>query len=431
MDNSYTGKSLLVLGSNVGSEEIVAYANEKGAHTIVADYYQPEQSPAKRLAREHFLISTADIDALSQLIVKKKIDAVVAGVSEFNLLMAQQLSERHNLPFFFNRKQWDMVENKLNFRNLCYEFNVPAPRTWYKGAPIIASVDTDDRVVVKPADGSSSHGVVFCDDGHDIKNAVETAARASTCGQIIVEEFFRGEEFTAHFVIAGGKAFPVTVDNRYPGFLHQGATSIPIARVYPCSFMDEFVKQACPQLVAMFESLNLNNAVAFVQGLYNADANRFAIFEAGLRCAGEAAYRITHRTAQFNFLYFLVDALLNPQLEGVCVPTDVFRLNGKVAAILSFASSGGTIGAFCGLNQLEPIAHDIVFTEQRYKVGDTLPQGDTLRQIVLRFTLVCDDMNRLAHCARFINDHVAVLDNNGNDMCIKFNPNDLCLSYSV
>ena len=86
MEQYFNGKTLLVLGSNVGSVEIVHYARAHGAHTIVADYFEPEKSAAKLVADEHALISTADVPQLEQLIKARHIDGVLAGISEFNLL---------------------------------------------------------------------------------------------------------------------------------------------------------------------------------------------------------------------------------------------------------------------------------------------------------------------------------------------------------
>ena len=58
--NKFSGKRLLVLGSNVGATDIVEYARSHGAITMVADYLPPEKSAAKQVADEHFLISTLE-----------------------------------------------------------------------------------------------------------------------------------------------------------------------------------------------------------------------------------------------------------------------------------------------------------------------------------------------------------------------------------
>ena len=78
----FAGKKLLILGSNVGSSDIVKYAQKEGAYTIVADYLPPEKSAAKLIADEHWLISTTDIDTLYTKCIENKINGVFAGISE-------------------------------------------------------------------------------------------------------------------------------------------------------------------------------------------------------------------------------------------------------------------------------------------------------------------------------------------------------------
>lgn len=52
----FDGKVLLVLGSNVGSVDIVQYAKSNGAKVLVADYYLMDKSEAKRFSDKNFLV---------------------------------------------------------------------------------------------------------------------------------------------------------------------------------------------------------------------------------------------------------------------------------------------------------------------------------------------------------------------------------------
>ncbi|MBR1550959.1 MAG: hypothetical protein IJ632_01405 [Muribaculaceae bacterium] len=424
MEQYFNGKKLLVLGSNIGSVEIVNYAKAHGAHTIVADYFEPEKSAAKRVADEQAFISTANVTELSQLIKTRHIDGVLAGISEFNLLKAQELCMRNGLPFYCNRQQWDTIENKVLFRDLCERHGVPTPRTLFKGDAGLASAPYCPPVVVKPDDSNSSRGVAFCIDNESQADAIAQAARLSSDNRVIIEEFFQGEEFTAHYMVNHGKAFLACIDNRFPVALHDDKTTIPIARVYPCRYADRYMEKVNPRVVSMIESLGLECAVIFVQGLYDKNSERFAIFEGGLRCAGEAAYRITDHLYGVNFLHNLVDYSLlgttaRPSMESMLL-TDK-----RVACVLSFAARGGTIAEITGVEGVTTQLPSLIHFEQRYHEGDTLPEGDTLRQIVLRFTLVCDSLDELKRHIDLINSSVAVLDAAGNDLCVRFDSSQL------
>ena len=424
MDNYFSEKTLLVLGTNVGSVDIVNYARAHGAHTIVADYLTPDKSPAKLVADEHILLSTENIPELTQLIKTRHIDGVLAGVSEFNLLKAQELCIQNGLPFYCNRQQWDTIENKVLFRDLCDQYGVPTPRTLFKGDAEMASAPYTPPVVVKPDDSNSSRGVTFCTDNESQADAIAQASRLSSGHRVIVEEFFQGDEFTAHYIVNHGKAFLACIDNRFPAALHDAKTTIPIARVYPCRYADRSMEKVNPRVVSMIESLGLECAVIFVQGLYNKESGRFAIFEGGLRCAGEAAYRITGYLYGVNFLHNLVDySLLGHSARPVAesLPTG----DNRVACVLSFAARGGTIASITGVEQVTEQLPSLIHFEQRYNVGDTLPVGDTLRQIVLRFTLVCDNLNQLKQQIDLINTGVSVRDAAGNDLCVRFDSSQL------
>lgn len=75
--------TLLVLGGKpIGSCEIVEYAKSRGAHVIVADWLDPEQSPAKLLADESWNVSTADLDELEKRSRNAGVNAVLTGVHE-------------------------------------------------------------------------------------------------------------------------------------------------------------------------------------------------------------------------------------------------------------------------------------------------------------------------------------------------------------
>lgn len=416
-----TKKKLLILGSNVGSVDIVEYAKELGAYTIVADYYPSEKSIAKQYADESVLISTADTEALKSLIVEKKIDCVLAGVSEFNLRQAEILSSYFHLPFYFNKEQWEIVENKGLFRKICQDVGVPTPQTYYIGSP--NNVDYKRLkypLIVKPTDSSSSRGVVICRTENDIEKAILEAANNSLTNTIIIEEFFEGEEFTATYTIVNHQSFLSAIDNRLSVTLENGATSIPILRLYPSTFINEYIKKVDDKLKDLISKLGIDVGTMFVQCFYNKVSNEFAVFEAGLRCAGEAPYRFLNIVNGVNYMKNIVEwTLCGKVLHYDSLKEDPY-LNGKKCAVLSFVSGGGKIEKIKGFKEVISKCDSIVDAECRYNEGAVIGQGNTLRQIVMRFVLVCKDIEELQSSIQYINKNVFVLDDSGKDICVRY-----------
>lgn len=417
----FEGKRLLLLGSNVGTLDIIEYAKKNGAYTIVADNRSVERSIGKQFADESLLISTADTEGLKLYVLENHIDGVLAGVSEFNLLKAMTLCEHFSLPFYCTRQQWDLVENKESFRNLCQDYDVPCPVTFFSGEEpsdrLMSSIPFP--VVVKPVDACASMGVSICSDQDTLKKAVSFAREKSGVGRIIIEEFFEGEEFTAHYSVIDGKISLSCVDNRIPIALHEGSvTTVPLARIYPSDFIDEYVSQVNERILMMFRSLGLQTGVFFVQGIYNRSSNCFSIFEAGLRCAGEAPYRFLKKVNGISFMDHLVDyALSCPSSE---MSKDDPYLKGKHCCVTSFVSKGGEIDKIVGYEETVSRIGSLVDSECRYHSGDIVPDSDTLRQIVMRFVLVSDTIEEMVNDILDINRSIHVFGLDGQDMCYRF-----------
>ena len=193
---SFEGKKLLLLGSNVGTLDILRYARENGAYTIVADNLPIEKSFGKQFANDNVLISTADIESLKNYIREHKVDGVFAGISEFNLLKAMELCHDFGFTFYCTREQWDLIENKESFRDLCLKFDVPCPRTYFTGETVPTEILNTIQypVIVKPVDSSASVGVTICREYQSLLKAIPEAIKNSEKGRIIIEKFFEGEE---------------------------------------------------------------------------------------------------------------------------------------------------------------------------------------------------------------------------------------------
>ena len=419
----FEGKKLLLLGSNVGTLDILRYAKANGAFTIVADNLPVEKSFGKQHSDDHILISTADFIGLEEYIRENKVDGVFAGISEFNLLKAMELCQHFGFPFYCTREQWDLIEDKEHFRSLCHEFQVPCPETYFVGSVVSEDVLNSIRfpVIVKPVDSSASVGVAICRDLEALQNAIFEALHHSEKGRLIIEEYFEGEEFTAHYTIVDGKASLSCIDNRVPVAVHTGdVTTIPIARIYPSVFIDEYIEQVNDKMINLCESLKIDTGVLFVQGLYNCQSNAFSIFEAGLRCAGEAPYRIIEKVSGVSFMNNLVDfSLLGKVHEGAVKKTDPL-MGGKSCCVISFVSRGGAVYRISGFEETRKNVPSIVDCECRYHEGDVTPSGNTLRQIMLRFVLVCNSDEQMIHDVEMINNGIQVLDDKGKDICCRF-----------
>ena len=167
--------------------------------------------------------------------------------------------------------------------------------------------------------------------------------------------------------------------------VHEGnVTTIPAARVYPALFLDQYKASVNPQMISLCESLGLEYGILFAQGFYDPCDKSFSIFEAGLRSAAECPCRFMENITGQNHIHMLVDYILTGSSD-YDLNCESPNLRGKTCGIISFSSIGGKVGSIEGLKETLDELPGIIRFENRYPVGSVAPDGNTLRQLMLRF----------------------------------------------
>ena len=401
---------------------MVRYAQQEGITVSVADNLGDE-SGAKSIADRAVSISTADVEGLIEYSREHGVDAVLAGVSEFNLRNALSVSEALGTKFYCNSEQWDAFMDKAQFRGLCEKYGVPTPATYDDGSQRLGVDDCVSRsevpCVVKPVDANSLRGITICTDKEELPQAVEHAIAESASGRVLVEEFVAGEEFTAAYVVVNGTASLTSIDIRIPFAFESMTTSFPILRVYPPPFASDYIDQCDSSVRQMLEGEALTNACVFVQGIY--DGGRFAIFEAGLRLAGEATYRILEPVNGVSPLKHLVQSVCFGESTYDVDADDPF-LGGETCAIVSYILRPGRVHSISNASEIAEAVPNVIESEQRYWAGDHVPDGSTLRQIGLRFVVRAMSVADIRATIADLNDRVEVLDSGLSSMVAKPDP---------
>ena len=75
---SLVGKKLLILAGVDVHVKIVNAAKALGVYTIVTDYLPIEESPAKRVADEYWMLNIMDVDAIVSKCREEDVDGVLA-----------------------------------------------------------------------------------------------------------------------------------------------------------------------------------------------------------------------------------------------------------------------------------------------------------------------------------------------------------------
>ena len=309
------GKKLLLLGSSGGTCDIVNYARSQGAYVIVTDNLPPEKSAAKQIADEAWPVSTADADTLERLAIQHKINGIFAGVSEFNLEKAMTLCERLGLPFYCNRKQWEICSNKQRFKQLCRANGIPVAKDYHLDSNF-ASEDLKQiqyPVIVKPVDSSSSDRSRYLSKRkRTAESHIKEQYLLSKTKLALVENLVTGDEFIAAYTIKNGEFSLSFVIDKYvnPGITE--TINLPQTLIAPSKYTDRYIMELNKKVIVMFQNIGLTNGFIFIQGKINEDG--FHIIETNYRPPGFSWYHFSGRTNGINYLEMLVDYALTGKM---------------------------------------------------------------------------------------------------------------------
>jgi lipopolysaccharide/colanic/teichoic acid biosynthesis glycosyltransferase len=123
IDELLPNKRLLLMGGNAFYKDIKRYAEKKQIYLIAVG--TDINSNLSKISDEFYLIDTQNITELVKLVNEKKIDGIFVGASEVNIKAAIKLSEETGVNFYCTQKQWNILGNKDQFKELAKKFNIP------------------------------------------------------------------------------------------------------------------------------------------------------------------------------------------------------------------------------------------------------------------------------------------------------------------
>lgn len=396
-------KKLLLLGNNCHVDELIKYAKERGAYTIVTDNLPVEQSPVKKMADEAWDISVFDYDILEKKCKEENVTAILCGASEVCIKANKELCERLNLPFYANEKAWNITNDKFAFKQACVECGLPVPKDYVLDINFNADdlANIEYPVVVKPTDCCSSMGLHICQNEQELIEGYKDAYEKSEAKKVIVEEFVAGEQIGIIYAVLDGQVYFVASGDDCACKLDASR------RVFGCSptkHKDIFATQLEKQIVKLFELLEIKAGVAGIQVI--TDGEKAAVLEMNYRLPG----------GKFPGEELLCTAMLDNALgeKSETIP-EVPKMS-----IASYALwlKPGKIAKIEGLDEF--IAQPQKFNVQQTKhVGDVVEDNTGMRQI-LGFIIVYTDSEHAREIINDINEKVKVISDTGEDLLCRY-----------
>ena len=303
----FSGKKLLLIGSDVSNMSIVETAHDMGIYVIAADgISDPNNAPTKRAADEAWDIDYFDTDGLAEKCAESGVDGVIAGYSEFRVLAACRLAERMGFPFYATEEQIQLTRNKRLFKDACRRYGIPTPRDYCFSYPMTEAEKENISfpVIVKPADYAGRKGITVCLDRESLEAAVEFAGEMSVSKTVIVEDYLDGIEFSSVYTLANGQISLSCVNEKYITDDQKRKSGLCEFLISPASFYDRYIQELDSKIKDFLKGIGATDGVAFFQGMVTPE--KIFVFEMGYRVNGNNDFQVVERINGINFLKMLI-----------------------------------------------------------------------------------------------------------------------------
>ena len=415
-------KKLLVMGANPETVSLILKAKEMGYYTIVTDY--DTNAYAKQFADEPADVNAIDVDALVELAIKKQVDGVVVGVAESLLPAYCEVCERLGFPAYSTKDKFEIMIRKDYFKEKCREYGVPTIREYDPKDPNSVVFPA----IVKPVDSCSSKGIRVVSNRAELDEAIEYALQFSNSGKYLIEEYMVGDEVISYYAIQDGNPIFVGMCDRYTYKEKSCLVQLPNSYIFPSIYTDSYIQHSDPAIKAMLKGLGLDNGSIFFQCFVDGNGI-IRTYEPGYRLNGAQEHIIISKVSGID----VKEMYINMAIKGKVADVDLTHLaNPKPSQLACKLSPLVRIGKIAEIKGLDKIAKlpGVVSVNPSYRVGDTVSGEGTIKQIICRVFIICDDKESLLKTIQEVESLLTVKDESGNEMIIgQFDPKILLKRY--
>ncbi len=406
---------LLILGNNCHVDELIHYAKEQGAYTIVTDNLSVDQSPEKALADEAWDVSVIDIDLLEAKCRKENITAITCGASETCLSANRELCKRLDLPFYISDKAWEITNDKLKFKKICEECGVPTSKTYNLDLTFRKNdlENIEYPVVVKPSDSCSSIGLHICYNEKELIDGYKDAYDKSNTKSVVVEEFVQGDLMSLIYLFIDGEAYYIDSGD---DVVDKNDYQVRVFGFTPTRYKKKYDLQIEESVKKMFKSIECNYGVGCVQFISNGE--RFAILEMNYRLPG-GKWPSDELMCKNMLNYILKNQTELPKYEASSNSSYGYAIRLKP----------GRISEILGLEELKNEIPKIIVSQLKHE-GDIIEANTGMRQ-VFAFVLFACDFSEYDKTLEIIHTKLVIKSDTGEDLLCryKYDKNGFAVAY--
>ena len=407
-------KAILMIGAISAMNEIVIDAKKMGYYVVVTDWLP--DSPAKKYADESWLLSIDEVDAIVEKCRERGVDGVMNYCIDPAQKYYQQICEKLGFPCVAGFEQYDIMTNKDKFARCCVEHGLDIIPKFNMDRELTEAdyAELDYPVMIKPADGRASKGIIVANSPEEMPAAMEYALSYSKRKAVVVEKFLDCPEFCAKYVACDGEIFFTTMSDVWDSVLEDGTRVYMGTSTYPSRYYKEYVATTNDRVIAMLKAIGIRNGALSFTGFYDNGAFRF--FDPSLRMGGAQDWRVVEAASGVNIANLLTHFAMTGSMGDV---KEIKKLDKafakKCSALLYYDLKKGTIGSITGIDEVLKLP-GVVGYHQCHHEGDVIDSYGTANNVAMRFILSCDSREEFVETVRRAHELIEIKDIHGESM---------------
>ncbi len=424
MNKNLIGKRLLVLGGSIWKEAIKEYAVQNGIVLVSAGLYP---AGTDDIAQEVYRIDTTDPELMKSFIKKHQIDGVYMGGSELIISAACQYVNEMGLPCYCTKEQWDFLQNKRNFKELCVKYDLPVvPRYQINVNDIKGSIPNEVYpVITKPEDGSGSNGFSVCHSSEDLERGYAKAAANSPTGSVICEKYVKNDSVVVFYTFSNGDLYFSGLEDKASVMFVKQGTYVGGLFEFESKYTQEFRTRFEAKLKKLFNSIGIREGSAWIEVFH--DGDKYYFNEVGFRYGGSVSvypvdYLHGYNQVAADIHYALTGTSKiegHPSLIRKSIPKKLHY------AIYPVYLSPGKIAQIAGIEVIEN-RQEVVLCSLTKKIGSVIPDSGSFNQNFALVHFVYDTIEECKDILNYVHCSIKIYDEDGNNLVLKlFDENSL------
>lgn len=186
--------SILVFGVGDLQKSIIERCKLKNLFVVGID--PQAEATCRELVDAFEVVGGQDFEKTIEVAEHYQVKGIITAATDKPLVMMARVAEKLQLPFFsVETAEWST--DKLLMKQKFQEAGIPCARGFLlNSVDELATLKVDYPVIVKPRDNSGSRGVIYCANLDDAESAVSEALNYTRKGNVLVEEFVEGKEYS-------------------------------------------------------------------------------------------------------------------------------------------------------------------------------------------------------------------------------------------